>query len=289
MRLLGAGITVARTADDLARYHGKMIVVDESRVFILAFNFTYLDIDHSRSFGVIVEDAKLVGEAMKLFDSDILRQSYTAGHPALLISPSNSRAQLGAYIQGAKKELLIYDPNVSDSEMLKLLGERAAAGVDIKILGRAPRFATHKLAQIRLHARVIVRDRTEVSVGSQSLRTLELDGRREVGILLRNPAVAQKVAQIFDQDWKLAADSLSVSEVESSLSQTKKIAKKVAKALTRELPQVAELLDLAVKEVGGDSADLHVDTEQLQDSIEEAVKRAVKEAVKEAVVSHEET
>ena len=99
----------------------------------------------------------------------------------------------------------------------------------------------------------------------------------------------QKVAQIFDQDWKLAADSLSVSEVESSLSQTKKIAKKVAKAMTQELPQVAELLDLAVKEVGGDSADLHVDTEQLQDSIEEAVKRAVKEAVKEAVVSHEET
>ena len=29
MRLLGAGIIVARSADNLARYHGKMIIVDE--------------------------------------------------------------------------------------------------------------------------------------------------------------------------------------------------------------------------------------------------------------------
>jgi phosphatidylserine/phosphatidylglycerophosphate/cardiolipin synthase-like enzyme len=32
MRLLGAGIIVARSADNLARYHGKMIIVDERRL-----------------------------------------------------------------------------------------------------------------------------------------------------------------------------------------------------------------------------------------------------------------
>ena len=30
LRLLNAGITVARTADDLPRYHGKMMIVDHA-------------------------------------------------------------------------------------------------------------------------------------------------------------------------------------------------------------------------------------------------------------------
>src|SRR5580693_9034911 len=43
MRLLAAGVTVARTADDLVRYHGKMMIIDESELFLMAFNFTMLD------------------------------------------------------------------------------------------------------------------------------------------------------------------------------------------------------------------------------------------------------
>src|SRR5258706_2730535 len=64
MRLLAAGITVARTADDLVRYHGKMIIVDGRELFLLAFNLTYLDTDHSRSFAVISRDRELVQEAL---------------------------------------------------------------------------------------------------------------------------------------------------------------------------------------------------------------------------------
>jgi len=60
MRLLERGITVARTAGDLVRYHGKMMLVDRKELYVLAFNMTHLDIDHSRSFGVITRHAKLV-------------------------------------------------------------------------------------------------------------------------------------------------------------------------------------------------------------------------------------
>ena len=55
MRFLAAGITVARTSNDLVRYHGKMIVVDRKQLYVLAFNLTRLDIDHSRSFGIVVD------------------------------------------------------------------------------------------------------------------------------------------------------------------------------------------------------------------------------------------
>src|SRR5215471_13553930 len=38
MRLLAAGVTVARTADDLARYHGKYMIIDRRELYLLAFN-----------------------------------------------------------------------------------------------------------------------------------------------------------------------------------------------------------------------------------------------------------
>ena len=65
-RLLEHGVTVARTAGDLVRYHGKMMLIDRTELYVMAFNLTHLDIDHSRSFGVITRNAKLVKEAGRL-------------------------------------------------------------------------------------------------------------------------------------------------------------------------------------------------------------------------------
>src|SRR5215831_4288354 len=66
MRLLGQGITVARTADDLVRYHAKLMLIDRRELFLLAFNLTHQDIDRSRSFGVATRSRELVREAGRL-------------------------------------------------------------------------------------------------------------------------------------------------------------------------------------------------------------------------------
>ncbi len=63
MRLLEAGITVARTADDLVRYHDKYLIIDRRELFLLSFNFTYLDIDHSRSFGLVTTQPQIGGRS----------------------------------------------------------------------------------------------------------------------------------------------------------------------------------------------------------------------------------
>ena len=116
LRLLECGATVARTADDLPRYHGKMMIVDKV-LHVYGFNYTKLDIDKSRSFGLMTNERKLVQEAKKLFEADFNRHGYNPCHPRLVISPENSRALLTAFNQGrsAKKELLIYDAQVSDN------------------------------------------------------------------------------------------------------------------------------------------------------------------------------
>src|SRR5687768_1237213 len=78
-RLLATGATVSRTADDLVRYHNKFMIIDGRTLLVMGFNYTHLDIDRSRSFGIVATNRRLVQEAMKLFEADFNRQPYEAG------------------------------------------------------------------------------------------------------------------------------------------------------------------------------------------------------------------
>jgi phosphatidylserine/phosphatidylglycerophosphate/cardiolipin synthase-like enzyme len=206
VRLLDAGLTVTRTAGDLVRYHGKMMIVDQRVLHLYGFNFTALDIRRSRSFGITTRNQALVREALKLFDADSARQPYTAGSGRFIVSPENARERLAAFIAGARNQLLIYDPQVSDSTMLRLLGERARAGVDVRIIGK---LSDKKRGQLlverypgkRLHVRVSIRDGRGAFLGSQSLRRLELDKRREVGVIITDAAVVKQMQKVFEGDW----------------------------------------------------------------------------------------
>ena len=196
LRFLAAGIIVARTSDDLVRYHGKYILIDRRVLCVLSFNFTHLDIDHSRGFGIVTTHPTWVREATRLFRADCTRTKYAPKSETFVVSPANSRKVLNTFLKRAKTQLLIYDPKISDKETLHVLQERAKAGVEIKIIGSlgggAP-FDVQKLAGRRLHTRTIIRDRRQAFVGSQSLRALELDSRRELGLIVRDAKVVKDV------------------------------------------------------------------------------------------------
>lgn len=203
-RLLATGVLVSRTADDLVRYHAKYMIAD-SVLHLFGFNFTKLDIDKSRSFAIATRDLKAVQEATRLFESDVTRQPFSSGRSNLVISPDNARSTLAAFIRGARRDLAIYDAKVQDPAMIKLLKERAARGVQIRVIGNVKGkeggIDTRSLATMRLHVRAIVRDGTRAFVGSQSLRKDELESRREVGLIINNPTVARKLLQVFEADW----------------------------------------------------------------------------------------
>src|SRR5260370_18201534 len=91
MDLLPAGGEVSRTADDLLRHHYKFMIVDRRILYILTFNYTHLDIEHSRSFGLVVEDPETVTEASRLFYADVRRQPYKPEHKSFVVSPINAR------------------------------------------------------------------------------------------------------------------------------------------------------------------------------------------------------
>jgi cardiolipin synthase len=208
-RMLAAGLNVSRTADDLLRYHAKFMICDGMLLYLLGFNFTKLDISKSRSFAISTRDRKAVHEALKLFEADLSRQPYVPSKSHLVVSPETSRVMLADFIKGARKELAIYDAKVNDPAMIRLLKERAAKGVKVRVLGsvkgKHDGIDEYCLASRRLHVRAIVRDGARAFVGSQSLAKGELDNRREVGLIVKNPAVARQLLQVFETDWKESA------------------------------------------------------------------------------------
>jgi len=298
MRLLAAGVTVSRTDNDLVRYHGKLMIVDRRVLFLLAFNFTWLDMERSRSFGVVTSNKKHVEEAAKLFDADTKRQPYTAGSATFVVSPVNARRQITAFIRGAKKELLIYDPEISDPAIIRVLEARVRAGVTVKVFGKlkaksgvlAAPGMVQKTLHIRLHTRSIVRDGSWAFVGSQSLRSLELDARREVGIIFRDPKVVGRLARTFEEDWETkeqpAAQPLSTDEAQQQeQASAAKVAKKVAKAVADDLSPVKPVFELTLREMSGSVPGtlLKDDTSLNHPEMEATVKQAVKDAVRQVV------
>jgi len=282
MRLLEVGVAVSRTASDLVRYHDKLMIIDRRLLYVLSFNFTHLDIDHSRGFGIVTRKVRFVHEALKLFEADTARQPYTPTLDSFIVSPANARQLLAAFIRKAKKQLLIYDPLIADVAMLRFLSERAKAGVEIKIIGRVskrnPGLDVRNLAGLRLHTRTIIRDRRQAFVGSQSLRRAELDSRREVGIIVHEPKAVNGLIQTFEADW-----ARKEAEDEQRAKDKPKVSKSDVKALVKELSPLNPIVEEAVKQVASATESACLNLKEMKETVKEAVEEAVRERVKEMV------
>ena len=229
MRWLEKGIVVARTGDAFVRYHGKMMIVDRQELHVYGFNYTSLDL-RSRSFGIVTKERKAVTEGIRLFEADLLRQDYEPQDEegSFVVSPENAREALATFIKRAKKQLLIYDPKVADLQMIRLINQRIKAGVDVRILGKVAKrgsgIRVQKLPGIRLHVRAMIRDGDAAFVGSQSLRALELDARREVGLIVKEPKTVKRMLEVFEEDWsKTDLAAKEAKEVKKEIKEQKKL------------------------------------------------------------------
>ena len=281
MRLLERGVTVTRTSDDLVRYHGKMFIIDAKELYLLAFNYTHLDIRLSRSFAIITHKPELVKEACKLFECDVKRVPYSAGHDEFVVSPANAREELTKFIKGAKKQLLLYEMKISDRDFVKMLNDKVSEGVDVRIIGRAQTKGSPlpmRTPPMRLHVRAILRDGESAFLGSQSLRKLELEARREVGIIVHDKQIIKQMIDVFDADWKTSEPTAVVPQDAASHAfdvSAKKVAKSVVKAINVG-PVVEQMMDKFV--------DAKTDVAFEPDEMAQTMREAIRDEVHDAVV-----
>src|SRR5262249_38654237 len=154
--------------------------------------------------------------------------AYEPGSNRFVVSPINARKELSAFLKGAKKQLLIYDPEISDPAMTQILADRVRAGVDIriigKLMGKRDTVPWHK-PDMRMHTRTIVRDGSTAFIGSQSLRELELDSRREIGIIFKDGGIIARLIETFEQDWARKPSEARPAEGSADVQPATKVAK----------------------------------------------------------------
>ena len=280
-RLLGAGVTVSRTADDLVRYHGKMFIIDRKELWLLAFNYTHMDITLSRSFAAVIRTPEVVAEAIRLFETDIARQHYKAGCDDLVVSPANSRVQLMNFIRGAKKQLLLYEMKISDEDFMQLLAVKKAEGVDVRIIGKVSsknNTLNVRTIPMRLHVRAIMRDGKEAFLGSQSLRKLEMEARREIGVIFRDSKAVHEMIAVFEKDWASGAPPMQ-TRVETMLDiPASSIARSVVKHMHME-PLIEQVLERVIHR----GADVPFEPSEVAETVREAFRGEVHDAVMTAL------
>jgi phosphatidylserine/phosphatidylglycerophosphate/cardiolipin synthase-like enzyme len=95
-----------------------------------------------------------------------------------------------------------------------------------------------KLPGTRLHVRAMIRDGDTAFVGSQSLRALELDARREVGLIVKESKTVKRLLDVFEEDWsKTDLAAREAKEVKKEVKEQKKEEKELKK-----LAEVAEVV-----------------------------------------------
>jgi hypothetical protein len=124
---------------------------------------------------------------------------------------------------------------------------------------------------------------------------LELDSRREVGIIFRDPKVVSRLVQTFRKDWesggKSAVREPSPEEVEQAeAASASKVAKRVAKAVVNELRPVTPVVETTVRKLSDMAPEVNLNEKEIEatvrTAVQDAVRQVVRDFVEEAVEAH---
>ncbi|HKS39717.1 MAG TPA: phospholipase D-like domain-containing protein [Blastocatellia bacterium] len=216
------GIEVRMTKarkEKIKRYHYKMMTIDDLQSLVLTFNPTQKNLHYARDFGLLIRDQEITTELNRLFEADWHGNVFKPKDLPLVISPYNSRKKLLELLESAERSIRILDAKVEDQQVMGLLLRKAANGCDVRLISRdtfydqvVPNFSVKKLARYKLHAKCIIVDGARFFVGSQNLRAVSLDRRREVGIIVEDDATARRIERVFDEDWVNATEMAAVIE-----------------------------------------------------------------------------
>lgn len=221
--LVAGGVRVQYSSPRFKYTHEKAMLIDHSTAYVMTTNFTGAAFANNREYVVIDKtpaDVKSLGE---VFDADWNARPYQPTNPALVLSPSNSRSQLRDLIASATKSIAIEVEFATDPELVKLLGSKAKAGLDVSILisGQSTDKCTGDdidqdeikafnaagvtkcavMKKLVLHAKAVVVDGQRAYVGSENLSANSLDNNRELGLILTDKGVVNKLATTLSNDW----------------------------------------------------------------------------------------
>ena len=222
-QLRSAGIDVQWSNPAFYVTHEKSIVVDGKAAMVATYNLMLKYFTLTRDYGKYYEPEH-ISQIIDVFNADWEHIEFTPAHDAgLLWSNSNSRLQMARFIDRATETLLVQHPKFVDAVILDRLADAADRGVKIKVLCGGKhgisdwdildtfsslrtlrRFGVkvRKQKNLRVHAKLIIVDGREALVGSMNIDRSAFDLRRELGIIVDDPRIVDRLRSVFKSDWK---------------------------------------------------------------------------------------
>ena len=190
------GAVVTRYADPVVKYHAKYLVADGKTAIVTTLNPTRKCFTRTWDALLITPDPTVVKGLLTLFQADAAGKPLPSRRPIsrrLIIGPERSRAEIRGLIAGAKSSIRILDHKLSDPDLVGLLRERRAEGITVTVLGKQP------IRGFEPHGKMMIIDESRAVLGSTALSTLSLDFRREVSIVIHDPALVKQLNMSYQQ------------------------------------------------------------------------------------------
>ena len=203
--------------------HVKLLVADET-VIIGGMNWGKSSM-LNHDYDVLIKSAPAEFDALFERDWGVAGGEKPAG-PAgdYLLYDANIRSSLLKHLREAQRAVWLELDELSDPEIIQALFEAAGRGVDVRVL-LDPNVANNQetatklvTADIgvrwwytdagRLHAKALLIDEQHLIVGSANLTQRGLSINHEADVDLHAPALASRLRDIFDADWKKAVPAM---------------------------------------------------------------------------------
>jgi cardiolipin synthase len=190
------GAVVTRYADPVVKYHAKYLVADDNTAIITTLNPTRKCFTRTWDAVLITQDPSVVKGLLTLYKADAAGVPLPSRRPLgrrLIVGPERSRPEIRALIDSAKHSIRILDHKLSDPDVVALLRERRAQGITVSVLGK------HPMGGVLPHGKMMIIDEERAILGSTALSTLSLDFRREVSVVIHEPALVKQLNMSYQQ------------------------------------------------------------------------------------------
>ena len=223
-RLEEAGLPVRWTSPRFLVTHEKSLVVDGARAMVATFNFMEKYFTKTRDYGIILSDPGQVADIRACFEADWTDGTFAPnGGSGLSWSPGSARAILCNLLDGARRSIDLAHPKFAEPVIFERIHAALKRGVRVRLLCggkhglhqpdlmysfalwrlfREAGGRLHKQRQLRSHGKIAIIDGERVYLGTQNLDQAAFDLRRELGVVIGEPAIIGAIAAVFEADWK---------------------------------------------------------------------------------------
>jgi phosphatidylserine/phosphatidylglycerophosphate/cardiolipin synthase-like enzyme len=204
--LEGMGAVVHWYADPVVKYHAKYIVADDRVALVATLNPTTKCFTRTWDFVYTTDEPSVVRSIATLFALDAAGKPVLQRHritDRLIVGPEGARTRMRELITGAVKSIRILDHKLSDPDLVALLRERRAAGIEVAIIGRQP------ASVVKPHGKLIILDESRAVLGSMAGSALSLDFRREVSVIIDSRGIVEQLSGFYADLSQRAGESIS--------------------------------------------------------------------------------